>query len=165
MNNISKEEYLRLINELLEEDVDEEENFIDPSANHWIPSESPLKDKIPIKIQSGIIDLTKIKKDKIKQYLFNSDTFTVDNYIIKIIRNLSNSKISIKIFEEKFRTPSGAPCRMTYKVNLRKDSRFTNCPWINKLDYYGHMLQNTDQDIFVEVIKWLQIAKKLSSFT
>ena len=54
---------------------------------------------------------------------------------------------------------------MTYKVNLRKDSRFTNCPWINKLDYYGHMLQNTDQDIFVEVIKWLQIAKKLSSFT
>ena len=164
MNNISKEEYLRLLNELLEEDITDDD-FIDSSANHWIPAESPLKNKIPLKIQSGTIDLTKTKKDNIKQYLLKSDTFTVDNYLIKIERNLSNDKITIEIYEEKFRTPSGAPCKMTYKVDLRKDSRFANCPWLNKLGFTGYRLQNTDQDTFIEVIKWLQIAKKLSSFT
>lgn len=171
MSNMSKEEYLQLINKLLEEDLfDEEENFLDPSAGHWIPAESTLKNKIPTKIQNGIINLTNIKKDKIKQHIFNSDTFIVDNYIIKIEWlscdiNYNNRKINILIFEEKFKTPSGAPCRMTYKVNLRKDARFTNCPWLNKLTPSGHILANTNIDSFTEVIRWLQIAKKLNAFT
>jgi hypothetical protein len=144
MNNISKEEYLRLLNDLLEEDITDDD-FIDS--------------------KSETIDLAEVKKDNIKQYLLKSNTFVVYNYLIKIGRNLSNDKITIEIYEEKFRTPSGAPCQMAYKVNLRKDSRFANCPWLNKLDFTGYRLQNTDQDTFIEVVKWLQIVKKLSVFT
>lgn len=165
MSTINKQEYLKLIKQLLEEQYDDK----DPSEeeNHWIPAESPLKDRIPLSVQSGTVDLTNAKKDRIRSSLFTFRIFKVDNFMVKTERRQTATvpitfTYDIEIFEERFKTPSGNPCRMTYHLDVVKDSRFSQCPWITQ--FGGCSARSVSTETFVDIIRWMQALNRLTCF-
>ena len=172
MSSFNKQEYLDLIHKLLDQQYAEDEETENIESDHWIPAESPLKDKIPISVQNGTMDLSDAKKDKISTALRSASNFTVGHFIIKVERNLFDSKrnpivgnptFNIELYEERFKTPSGNPCRMTYKIDIKKDSRFNQCKWVSHFSY-SNKASNVSNEIFVEVVRWMQALKRMTAF-
>lgn len=173
MSSINKQEYLILIKELLEQQYNNSEDTEYEEDSHWIPSESPLKDKLSISVLNGTMDLTKAKKERIVSAIKNASSFTVDHFLVKISRNLFDSNnnavlndhtLNIEIFEERFKTPSGNPCRITYRVDIGKDSRFTQCKWASQFGSRGNSARNITNDTFIEIIRLMQALKRLTVF-
>lgn len=168
MNSITKEEYLALINKLLDQQYSDDGEKPE-TENHWIPAESPLKDKIPFAVQNGVIDLTNAKKDKIKPSLMNAGSFKVDNFLIKVTKRQtqgivgSNLTLDLEVYEEKFRTPSGNPCRMTYRLDIKNDPRFEQCRCLSNFGG-GHYSRNVTSEVFFDLVRWMQALKRMTAF-
>lgn len=163
---MTKDEYLRLIQQFLDQQYADEKEIV-AEEDHWIPAESPLKDKIPIARQSGIIDLTNAKRDRIAYAIVNASGLRVDNFLIKSHRKQHNTLSPIPtwdvtLLEEVTKTPSGNPCRMTYSLDVKKDTRFASCPWIDK--FQNKSSANVDQNTLVDIVRWLQAIKRLTVF-
>lgn len=169
--NITIEEYLKLL-ENLDDQYGSEELDIDLPEDSWIPSEPATKEKILRSRAQSVIDVSQYKKDKIKLALYSCDSIRVNSFIIHISnytglpnRNDKNIelKLDISVFETKYKTPSGNPCKMDYRVNFSKDDRFKNRPWLNYFSTSG-TAHNIPVDTVIEVVNWMQIIKKLSAF-
>jgi hypothetical protein len=165
MSSLNKNDYLELLKKLLDQQYNDAEEDVEENA--WIPAESPLKDKIPIFVQSGIIDLTNAKKDKIKHQLFQSTNFRVDHFLIKLKKSTvskigSNLELEIQVFEEKFKTPSGAPCRMTYRLDIFKDNRFKDFIHLSK--FKNSYASKVGSEVFVDLIRWMQAIRRMTAF-
>lgn len=65
--------------------------------------------------------------------------------------------------ERRFRTPSGNPCNMDYRINLHKDNRFTNRPWLNEFGPQGEA-DDVPIETVVDIIRWLQALKRMNAF-
>lgn len=168
MNSMTKQEYLDLINKLLDQQYENDEPETPDPDSHWMPAESPLKDKIPISVQNGVIDLTNAKKDKIKTSLTMAGGFRVDNFLVKVKRRQTNSLPvalvwDIELFEERFKTPSGNPCRMTYRLDVGSDTRFNQCPWVTSFGK-GSSARGVSPDVFFDIIRWMQAIKRMTAF-
>jgi hypothetical protein len=170
MSSLTKEEYLALINELLERQYEEDKSTSTEPENHWIPAEPAIKEKLPFAVRGGILDLSNASKEKIRVLAFQSDTFKVDHFLIRVKRPPKipkapqiKSTLTIDVLEEKFRTPSGAPCRIEYKVNFPKDSRFNNFAHVAKFQSNGRAI-NVSEDVFFDLIRWLQAIKRMTAF-
>jgi len=172
MQFLNKQEYLDFINKLLDQQYNDDEPEVKEEDSHWMPAESPLKDKIPIGVLSGTMDLTDARKEKINTALANASNFKVDHFLVKVKRNQLNPKtnsltlnptLDIELYEERFKTPSGNPCRMTYRLDIGKDSRFTQCKWAN---YFGagSTARNVPKEVFIDIIRWMQALKRLTAF-
>lgn len=165
MSNFTKQEYLELCQRLLDEQYSSDDESDDTSAIAWIPAESEIKNKMTaVRNAQGFIDLTKMKKEKIKEAIQKCDNFRVHDFTIRINHyNDKSDSFSITLYEDKTKTPSGNPCKMTYPVLIEKDSRFNGRSWITyfKGSKYGG---NIPTDTLIEIIRFLQIIKKLSAF-
>jgi len=166
---VTKEEYLRLI----EEAIHQEEDYLeDIDCKAWIPAEPAIKKKIPERF--GSIDATKLKREAIKKVIAHCPCITVSKFLIMLSTCEGNNDISsiddankqlyysIRIFETKYHTPSGRPCNMQYKVYLSKDIRFENRPWLKF--FLGSTALKVPEETLLDIIRWLQAITKLSSF-
>lgn len=175
MGHVTKEEYLRLVeqyaNEQYGSDVSDEYTI---SEDAWIPAVSEIKEKMAkaLNSRSGCVDLTSVRKDKIREALYKCSTVKIGAFLIKIDEYWGepdkygkgdNLNMDLSIWEERYRTPSGNPCRMTYRMNLHQDSRFTARPWLPLFNKSGTAYQ-VPVDTVVEIVKWMQAIKKMSAF-
>jgi len=177
MTNISKEEYLKLLEDLANDqygydDPPEEEPYIPDEA--WIPSESVAKEMIRMKSLHGKIDVTKFRKDKIQDALYKCMNVQVGDFLIKIdsyhgypdkFGKGANLTMDIEVWEKRYRTPSGAPCNMDFRIDWSKDDRFFTRKW---LSYFqggaSSAAANVPVETVIEIVRWMQAIKKMGAF-
>lgn len=172
--NISKETYLKLLESLAEQDdLESYESTYIPEES-WIPSESRAKEEM-MKARArnqGTVDCLKLKKDKIKEAIYKNSNIKVGEFMIKITEYHglldkkgvgTDLKMDLSVWQTKYKTPSGNPCKMDYRMDFSKDNRFINRPWLN---YFGPggSAHNMPVEILIDVIKWMQIIQKLTAF-
>ena len=168
-------QYLDLCQQLAEEQYDTFDDVVeDVGEMEWIPAEPEAKIKMERYRDtsgSGMIDLTGVKSSQIKDQLFKGTFFRVGAFKIKITRyNAVPSKdgsqltMDVAIWEEKFFTPSGRPCKMDYPLAPDRDERFSAKAWARKYFAGSSSACNMPIDAVVEVIKWLGAVKKIGAF-
>jgi|ERR1035437_191717 hypothetical protein len=176
MSEFNNKEYLELINRLLDEQYSDDACDLPITSDSWIPAETEIKNKIS-KLKENInIDLSKAKKSEILKIFtdYKQANIKVDNFRIKVESYIMHDRykedykgegdpiFSIRVYEEKSRTPGGFPCKMEYSVDFNKDKRFSNRFWLNKLgNGFGSNLTINET---VDIIKYMQIVKKLAAF-
>lgn len=158
MPSISQEEFLKLIKSIQLEDTIEEDF---PSANSSVWT------------LSGI-DILDCPKNQIQEVLYNNTNLKIGEFIIRIEEyhgkpNLDKTPpkakltMDIGLWQERYITPSGTPCKMVYKMDLFQDSRFTDLHWITYFNSSGKA-HNIPVDVIIDIIKHLQVIQKLSCF-
>lgn len=171
MKSFTQDEYLRLIEECAEQEYGDETDNPEYEYTWMSDKASYIKSKIK-NPTSGTIDLSKIKKESIKDTLFKSTVFKIGTFTIKVtkyhsypIKNNTNQdlKIDLAFLHDVTKTPSGAPCKMQYKFDIGKDSRFTNRPWLIYLTDNSSM-KNVPIEEAVEVIRWFQGLIRMTAF-
>lgn len=167
--NISKEDYLKMLEELYEESYGSEE---DVSIESWMPSEPFAKERMKKAEQNKVLDILKYKKNKIQESLYSHTNIKIGPYLIRIheyhglpdrVNKQANLSMDISVWETKYRTPSGAPCRMEYRKNFHTDDRFQNKPWLNYFNNSGDA-HNIPVETVVDVIRWLQAIQRMTVF-
>jgi hypothetical protein len=163
-------DYLDLIQKLVDQQYDDAIDDYDISRMEWIPSEPEIKKKIHQASSSGMIDLTNVKSNKIKDELLKCTNLRVGPFKVRIKRYNSvpsqkgaQMTVDIEVWEERTKTPSGNPCRIDYPMIFSNDSRFSNRPWLKYFDR-GNFGTNVPIDIAVEIMRWMQGIHKLTAF-
>jgi hypothetical protein len=172
MGTFTKEEFLRLVERLTEQQYGGEIDEPESEETVWMPADPPAKDKIKYPSSNGVIDLTNVKKDKIKDALYKCTTLKVGHFTVKISKyhgypdkngKGQDLKLDLTFWHEVYRTPSGAPCRMTYKLDVAKDNRFSNRPWLSYLSGTS-AARNVPIDTAVDIIRWFQGVIRMTAF-
>lgn len=172
MSNFSKEDYLKMLEAMANQQYDEPEESVvnDVPDNAWIWGSSPLKEKLMFAKLHSTTDATNLHRDQIKKAVQNTRNIQVGHFSIKIkgyyqSEKLGNDFMHIDVYERRSKTASGMPCNMDYKAELVDDKRFANRPW---LTYFSKdspgTAKNVPIDTVVDIIKWLQALKKLTVF-
>lgn len=168
MKSFTQDEYLRLIEECAEQEYGDETDNPEYEYTWMSDKASYIKSKIK-NPTSGTIDLSKIKKEAIKDTLFKSTVFKIGIFTIRItkyhITPVKNNilKIDLTFLHDVTKTSSGAPCKMQYKFEIGKDSRFANRPWLIYLTDNSSM-KNVPIEEAVEVIRWFQGLIRMTAF-
>ena len=168
MNLWTSKEFRDLLKKLVDQQYNdfEEIDEFDDLYQGWIPAEPEIKAKIK-PIPGGLIDLTSIKKDKMKDLIKMAGSIRIYDFYIKmseieyIEKDRSDLTACLSFYEEKHKTPNGMPCKMQYALNLRKDARFSQCPWRANA---RSSLSDVSIDQIVDIVRWFQVISKLSSF-
>lgn len=177
--DLTEEEYLRLVRRFTGEQYDQLDDYeSDDSFDPFAKSDLELlteqaaarKERMFQSMNQGTIDLTKVKRDKLLSSLFKHNNIKVYDFTIRIIKyhgepnkTGANLNVDITLYHERTKTQlSGAPCRMIETFNIEKDSRFSACSWLKQ--FSGCHGKNLTPDILVDVIRWMQVAKKLPAF-
>lgn len=182
-NIISKEAYLALIREAMDNEIYDEpiEEFSDEySSNSWIPSVSPAKENLLYfkarrkeEEKYRPIDALNMKREEIVESLRDHSQFQVGEFSMSICMNdivpedsklTDDIKFSISVKQKKTRTPGGFPCNMTYDMNFKKDNRFKSYPWVSLFSTSG-WASNVPLSEVVIIIKYLQLTQRLNAFT
>jgi len=171
MSPISKEDYLKLLEEIADE---EQDDVPDVSDDSWIWSEAPIKEKIRFSNLHGIVDVTKYRKDKIQDALYKCMNIKVGDFIVKIdtyhgypdkLGKDVGLTMDIEVWEKRYKTPSGNPCNMDFRIDWSKDNRFFGRPW---LKYFSggssSSASHVPVDTVIEIIRWMQAIKKMGAF-
>ena len=170
MSSFTNQEFLDLIQKLVDEQYDDAIDTYDIDQMEWIPAEPDIKEKIHEANNAATIDLTHVKSNKIKEEILKFSNLRVGAFKIRITRyNGVPSKdgaqmaLSMKAWEERTQTPSGMACRMDYPMIFAKDDRFNGRTW---LKYFGqdNTAHNVPIDTVVEIVRWLQGIHKLTAF-
>lgn len=169
MKSFTDQEYLALIQQLVDKQYDDAIDDYDIDKMEWIPSESEIKKKLESINRSGMIDLTTVKSSLLKEEIKKSGNLKVGTFKVTLthvrpdpIRGDVGYDLSIR--ETKMKTPSGQPCNgIDYRTDLLKDSRFRGRPW---LKYFkdGSYAHNMPIDSVVEMVRWMQAVKRLTAF-
>lgn len=166
---ISKEEYWKMIEQVLkEQDEEDKAEFIDCDA--WIPAESDNKKSV-INSLYGSINATNLKREEIRRAIKKHNYFDVGNFtlFVKYSDNVDEKYptyiYNVTLYETKRTTASGKPCNMKYKIVGEQDTRFANCPWKTHFTKYvmQHKKNITENDL-IDMIKWLQAITKIPAF-
>ena len=169
MKSLSDQDYLRLLQKLTDQQYDDAIDDYDINKMEWIPSEPEVKEKIKASTW-GMIDLTNVKSNKIREEIQKCTNLKVGPYKIRVSRYHGVPSqlgaqicLDLEVMEERTHTPSGMPCRIDYRMDFTKDSRFKKCHWVKYFDTSG-CANNIPLDTVVEIVRWMQISKKLSAF-
>ena len=168
MKSFTNEEYLALCTKLLEEQYDEALDDYNIEDMEWTPSETEVKVKREKANSNGMIDLSEVKSNLIKPQLFKCTNFKVGFFKLRISHfneKESDDKavFSVEVWEERHKTPNGMPCKIDFPMVFAKDTRFKDRPWLKHFQG-GSFAYQMPIDTLVEVIRWMQIVKKLSAF-
>lgn len=170
MKSFTDQEYLALIQQLVDQQYDDAIDDYDIAKMEWAPAEPEIKKKLEQPNYAGMIDLTTVKSGKIKEEIMKCANIKVGAFKIVVGRhNLVPSQqggkiaFDLEVREEKSKTPSGMPCRVDYRVDLSKDSRFRGRPWLKYFMGNG-VATNVPVDTVVDIVRWMQAIKKLTAF-
>jgi hypothetical protein len=175
---ITKEEYWNLIQSVLKE-----ENYNDVSEKEKSESIEELFN-IPEKLIKLNIDATNIDQKIIKEKLPLCKSIIIGNFMIQILNeDVKDIEYNICIYETITKTASGIPCKIQQRMNILKDNRFANCPYLkyfskNSKSYINPMRSfstivcqplraegtNIPENDLLCIIKWLKIVTKLPAF-
>ncbi len=168
MKSLTDQEYLELLQTIVDQQYDDAIDDYDIDKMEWVPAESEIRKKIESLNHHGMIDLTNVKSSKIKEEIRKCANLRVGNFKIMLthihpdpIKGDIGYDLNIK--EERNKTPSGMPCRIDYRMDICKDSRFKGRPWLKYFKGEGYA-NNVPIDIVVEIVRWMQAVKKLSAF-
>jgi hypothetical protein len=170
MKSLSDQDYLRLLQQITDQQYDDAIDDYDINKMEWIPAEPEAKEKIKLASSWGMIDLTHVKSSKIKEEILKCTNLKVGSFKLRIDRyneipSQQGAKLclDLEVMEERTQTPSGMPCRVEYRMDFSKDSRFKKCNWAKYFSDRGSG-SNVPIDTVVEIVRWMQAAKKLSAF-
>lgn len=170
MKSLTDQDYLELIQKLVDSQYDEAIDDYDITKMEWAPSEPEIKQKIHQASSAGMIDLTTVKSSKIKEEILKCTNLRVGSFKIRIKRYNGvpsqqgmQMTVDMEVWEERTKTPSGMPCKIDYPMIFVKDNRFINRPWLKYFDQ-GNFGTNIPIDTAVEIVRWMQAVKKLSAF-
>lgn len=168
MKSLSDQDYIRLLQQLTEQQYDDAIDDYDINKMEWIPAEAEIKKKLESLNHHGMIDLTTVKSSKLKEEIKKCANLRVGTFKIMLTHihpNPINGDIGydLHIKEECTKTPSGMPCRIDYRADISKDSRFKGRPWLKYFKGEGYA-SNVPIDTVVEIVRWMQVVKKLSAF-
>jgi len=168
--SLTDQEYLDLIQKLVDHQYDDAIDDYDIDKMEWIPAEAEIKAKIPKLNNRGMIDLTHVKSSKLKEEILKCGNLRVGSFKVVLthyhgVPSQSGAQlcVDLEVREEKTKTPSGQECRVDYRADLLKDSRFKGRPWL-KYFSNGSCGSNIPIDTVVEIVRWMQAVKKLSAF-
>lgn len=162
---ISKEEYWKLIEQVIKEQEDSDmEDFVD--CNAWIPAEPAHKKSPPERY--GSIDATKLKKEGVQQAIQKYQILNIGRFVLTIkladkIKQEDKQEYLVSLYETKYVTPLGRPCNIQYRVALYKDTRFENRPWLKYFRTYGGSTAIPEATV-LDIVRWLQAIIKLPAF-
>jgi len=172
MSSFTKEEYIALLQKIADSQYEDPEPDLTVEME-WIPSEPEIKKKMHLVNKDGSVDLTAAKKEKVKEILLNYKyaNLQIGDFLIRITKYHGEPgqkgaliTLDVAVYQYSYRTLSGAPCKMLNKLNLSKDVRFTNRPWLSYFASWGDIGYNIPIDVMVDIIRWCQAVKKLSAF-
>jgi len=170
MKSLTDQDYLELIQLLVDQQYDHAIDDYDVVKMEWIPSEPEIKQKIHRASSAGMIDLTSVKSSKLKEEILKCTNLRVGPFKIRIKRYNGvpsqqgmQMTVDMEVWEERTKTPSGMPCKIDYPMVFVKDNRFTNRPWLKYFNQ-GNFGSNVPIDTAVEIVRWMQAVKKLSAF-
>ncbi len=161
---MTEEEYLALINSVIEDDSqlhDEiRENLI------WNTSEAALeKMAIAQANKTGpVIDITSYSRQKIEDDFDKLTNFTYGKFLIRVrkpftlpyFKKSNPNNYELTIMEHQTKTPAGNSCNIYTMVRLDSDSRFKHLSKMIKRFY-------SKQEV-IDVLKQIQAALKMSAF-
>jgi hypothetical protein len=175
MKTLSKEEYLEMLESLNEDQYGSDgEDYVPDnySEEAWMPSVSPHKEKMFRTIRNGQLDITKYRKEQIKDAIYKVVNLTVGEFLIHIteyhgmpVRNKpQETKLTLDIilYGTKYKTETGQPCNMQFKLDPKTDNRFAGKPWLER--FSGCRADNIPVDTVVDIIRWLQALKRMNAF-
>lgn len=154
---------------LVDHQYDDAVDDYDIENMEWIPAESEAKERMLKVNHSGMMDLTHVKSNLIKEEIFKCGNLKVGDFKIIInhfsgVPSQEGSKLccNLKIMQHQSRTMNGMPCNMDSVVNLNTDMRFNSRPWVKY--FSGSYANNVPIDTVVDIIRWLQAIKKMTAF-
>lgn len=151
---LSKEEYIKLLNESYN-DEEPTESLFDYSCSKGLEKLERLKN---VKAIQKFLNITNYKNanEALKDCLNNS--LYVGKFLIKINGPTKTNTYHMEIRQLATKTLSGLPCEIYNIVNTNKDGRFTNRSW-NSYFFQGKGT-NIPADIVPTIIKYLQFIDK-----
>lgn len=161
---LTKEEYLRLINETYKDSIYQDElNELNDDLKD-LETENDLSD---LKRQMNIeaIDASKLSKKDIKNNILKCNNFKIGKYIIKVMKyNYLNKEIStldISLWEQ--------ANKMVYRVDPHHLDGMEQCSALKYFNDSGvsknHTAREIPVDDLVYFIKYLQAINNLAAFT
>ncbi len=170
MKSLTDQDYLELIQKLVDQQYDDAVDDYNIDKMEWVPSEPEIKEKIHKSNTSGLIDLTNVKSSKLKEEILKCTNLKVGPFKVRIKRYNGvpsqqgmQMTVDMEVWEERTQTPSGRPCRIDYPMFFYKDSRFKGRAWLKYFNQ-GNFGTNVPIDTAVEIVRWMQAVKKLSAF-
>ena len=172
MDTLSQEEYLRLIEQLVEQQYDDLEASEDIE---WIPAESEIVQRLKLPDHNKVLNLTNIKKSEIEEQLLKCRNIRMGSFLIKISRYHGELAIlghnagevdigmDVCIYEEQECMHLNRTSKMTTKLNVCKDTRFDNRPWLKYFNSFK-IGQNIPMDTAADIVRWLQAITRMSAF-
>lgn len=168
--SFTDQEYLELIQKLVDNQYDEAIEDYDIEKMEWAPAEAEIKAKIPKLNNRGMIDLTNVKSSKLKEEILKCGNLRIGSFKVVLthyheVPTHAGAQfcVDLEIREEKLKTPNGQDCRIDYRADLLTDSRFKNRPWL-KYFTSGSCGYNIPIDTVVEIVRWMQAIKRLTAF-
>ncbi len=171
MKSFTNDDFLRLVEELTERqyglDSSDEE-----SEHYWMPADALAKDKIKKPGEGGSIDITKIRKEDIQDMLYKHTNFKIGVFLIRItkyhsypVKNKASTdlKMDLAFWHEVTKTPTGAPCKMTYRFDIGKDNRFSNRSWLSYLTSKA-IMKDVPVETVVDIFRWFQALHRMTAF-
>jgi hypothetical protein len=162
---IALDDYLKLLREVADSDNDLEDCDIPEDA--WIPAEPAAKELMNISSHRGPIDITKFRRADIGKTLLKYDSVLVGSFLVRIDKSYNGNNpvthLDLELWEKQYKTPSGNPCNMDFRINIHTDSRFTNCSWLPLFSTRGNA-NNVLIATAVDIIRWLQAIKRIGAF-
>lgn len=162
-NIMTEQEYMDLILKYSSDEPDDDPTLEDVIYNR--PQNNVVRN-------AGVIDLTKGNKDKIIQAIIKSNNIRVYEFLIKIDARImidvntkkSSNIYDIVIYEENGKNHFGMPNKLLSKVNPTSDKRFEDRVWTKYFNNGIKKGMSIDLETMYDIIKWLQMIKKLSAF-
>src|ERR1017187_8217485 len=137
----------------------------------WIPAVSPEKEKMFRTVRNGQLDITKYRKEQIRDAIYKVVNLTIGEFLIHIseyhgmpVRNKPQEAkltLDITLYGTKYKTDSGLPCNMQSKLDPKTDNRFTGKPWLEK--FSGADADYIPVETVVDIIRWLQALKRMNA--
>lgn len=168
MTTFTQKEYIEMLEKLVNEQYDDEEETINSNiVNSWIPADPPAKDGMKKVSNDSFIDLTKVKKDKIEDCIYNYRNIRIGKFLLKIIKYSSKPnelqgiyksdlELNIVIYEDK--TP-----QLSSKVDVKNDIRFTGRSWQSNFNQFKAGMY-IDIPSTIDIIRWLQAISRIGCF-
>lgn len=161
MKNITKEEYLKLLDAVLKE-----QQIDDLEVNKEYLNDEPVKKSLRFNYveTQGVIDATEMTREAIDFAWKNQGNVKVGNFLLKVTAFVESDNPHIHFNLYDYEKDEKGKVIAT-KIDINKDIRFTNVAW---KEYYNKSritpFMNAPLYITLDVIEWLQKLDKLGAF-
>ena len=168
--SFTDQEYLELLQKLVDGQYDDAIDDYDIEEMEWIPSEPEIVQKKKKEVNHNIsVDLTKVKSANLEREVNRAGNIKVGSFKIIITEyhtefdpNGDKLFCDLKVVVHQSKTMNGFPCNMDTDIDLAKDNRFSGRQWLKYFQY--NRGDNVPMETVVEIVRWLQIINKLPAF-